>query len=183
MALRRKPSIEGLAKPHAEKIGDAGRGTSSRADDSVEEFLWNIISINSDFEEISFVWAQMMGINVQQWMILMAIKDLDRGEGVSVKGTSAKLHADPSFVATQSKSLEKHGFVRRVSSSEDARVVLMSLTDKARKEIASLHSRQQSTKEAIFSELNDRGLRDVNEKLSMLRERFQRAAKRLAAEL
>jgi DNA-binding MarR family transcriptional regulator len=183
MAVRRKASIGDLSKAHAQKVGDTGRGTPSRDGASVEELLWNIISINSDFEEISFVWSQMVGINVHQWMILMAIRDLDRGGGVSVKGASAKLRADPSFVATQSKSLEKHGFLRRVTSSEDARIVLMSLTDQARKEIASLDSRQKSVKESIFSDLDDRELRDVNEKLSVLRERFQRAAKRLAAEL
>src|SRR5713226_643049 len=116
MVVRRKPSIGELANAHAQKGGGAGRGTPSRDVGSVEEFLWNIVSINSDFEEISFVWSQMVGINVHQWMILRAIRDLDRGGGISVKGASAKLRADPSFVATQSKSLEKHGFLRRISS-------------------------------------------------------------------
>jgi DNA-binding MarR family transcriptional regulator len=183
MAVRQKPSSEGLAKPPAQKAGDPDRRTAGRDEEAVEEFLWSIISIHSDFEEISFASAQMLGINVHQWMILMGIRNLDRGGGVSVKGVSAKLHADPSFVTSQSKSLEKHGFVRRIPSSEDARVVLMSLTDKAYKEIASLYSRQESIRESIFADLDDRGLRDLNEKLSMLRERFQRAAKRLAAEL
>jgi DNA-binding MarR family transcriptional regulator len=116
-------------------------------------------------------------------MILMAAKDLDRGGGISVKGVSAKLHADPSFVTSQSKSLEKLGFMRRVTSSEDARVVLMSLTDKANKEIANLRNMQQPVRDSIFSELDEKGLHNLNEKLSALREKFQRAAKRLAAEL
>ena len=159
------------------------QSTSGRNTKSLEEFLWNIISISSDFEEISFVWAQMLGITLHQWMILMAIKDLDRGDGVSVKVVSAQMHSDPSVVTAQSKSLEKHGFLRRVSSSEDARVVLMSLTDKASKNIAALHSNRESIRGAIFSDLSDRDLRDLNEKLSTLRERFRKAAKRLAAEL
>jgi DNA-binding MarR family transcriptional regulator len=178
MAVRRKPSIEGTATSRS-----SPRQGSTRQDDSVQEFLWNIVSISSYFEEISFVWARMLGVNVHQWMILMAVKDLDRGGGISVKGVSAKLHGDPSFVTSQSKSLEKLGFMRRITSSEDARVVLMSLTDKACKEIANLQNMQQPVRDSIFSELDEKGLRNINEKLSALRERFQRAAKRLAAEL
>ena len=58
-----------------------------------------------------------------------------------------------------------------------------SLTDKACKAIESLYSKQASIRESIFFGLSDKELRDVNEKLSLLGERFQRAAKRLAAEL
>lgn len=169
-------------KPRIQKTSEPSRAASGRGD-AVEGFFWNIISINSDFEEISFAWSQMLGINVHQWMILAAIKELDPGTGVSVKDVSAKLHADPSIVTSQSKSLERHGFVRRISSSEDARVVLMSLTTKASKEIAGLHATRDSVKESIFSDLSDGELREVNETLSKLRERFRRAAKRLAAEL
>ena len=77
MAVRRKPSIEGAvtSRPSARQ-GSMGQ------DDAVQEFLWNIVAINSYFEEISFVWAQMLGVNVHQWMILMAAKDLDRGGGI-----------------------------------------------------------------------------------------------------
>jgi DNA-binding MarR family transcriptional regulator len=178
MAVRRKPSIEGAVMSRS-----SSRQGSTSQDDSVQEFLWNIVSIGSYFEEISFVWAQMLGVNVHQWMILMAVKDLDRGGGISVKGVSAKLHGDPSFVTSQSKSLEKLGFMRRTTSSEDARVVLMSLTDKACKEIANLQNMQQPLRDSIFSEFDEKALRNINEKLSALSERFQKAAKRLAAEL
>src|ERR1700676_3247861 len=178
MAVRRKPSIEGAVTSRS-----SSRQGSTSQDDSVQEFLWNIVSIGSYFEEISFVWARMLGVNVHQWMILMAVKDLDRGGGISVKGVSAKLHADPSFVTSQSKSLEKLGFMRRITSSEDARVVLMSLTDKACKEIANLQNMQQPVRDSIFSELDEKALRNINEKLAALSEKFQRAAKRLAAEL
>jgi MarR family transcriptional regulator, organic hydroperoxide resistance regulator len=181
MAVRHKPSTD--LKPGSQKPEELSRNSPSRSEEPVEEFLWNIISINSDFEEMSFAWAQMLGINVHQWMILRGIRELDRGDGVSVKGVSAKLHTDPSFVTTQSKDLEKNGFLRRRPSSEDARVVLMSLTDKACKAIESLYSKHASIRESIFMELSDKELREVNGTLSLLRERFQRAAKRLAAEL
>ena len=52
---------------------------------------------------------------------------------------------DTTFVTTQSKMLEKKGFMRRKTSGDDARVVQMSLTDKTYKHIAGLASQQEET--------------------------------------
>jgi len=158
-------------------------GISTTQRDSFDEFLWNILSISNHFEKINVVWAQMLGVNVHQWMILMAIRNLDRGKGISVSGVATKIHADPSFVTSQSKNLEKLGFLKRTNSAEDARVVLMSLTAKASKDIGKLLATQEPAKKQVFCDLEDHSLDDVNKKLSLLRDRFQRTAKRLAAEL
>lgn len=97
-------------------------------------------------------WARTLGVSGPQWMILMALADLDQGEGVPVKVVSKMLHVDPSFVTTQSKMLEKKGFMRRKTSGDDARVVQMSLTDKTYKHIASLASQQEELNNFIFAE-------------------------------
>jgi DNA-binding MarR family transcriptional regulator len=182
MVVRRRPSIDGVtaSKPAKRK---AGGKLAAHQRDSFDEFLWNILSISNFYEEISFAWAKMLGVNVHQWMILMAIRYLDCGNGISVTGVAAKLHADPSFVTQQSKNLEKLGFLRRANSAEDARVVLMSLTSKASNEIRKLLATQEPAKKSIFCDLEGHTLDDVNAKLSLLREKFQRTAKRLVAEL
>jgi DNA-binding MarR family transcriptional regulator len=160
-----------------------GANATDRNQDLVQEFIWDIVSINTHFEEIRYLLARMLGISGPQWLILMAINDLDRGNGVSVRVVSEKLHVDPSFVTTQSKSLEKHGFMRRIPSADDARVVLMSLTDKACKQIASLSSHQERLNDFIFSDLDDRALRDVTGKLTTLKNRLEKASLRFAAEI
>ena len=86
-------------------------------------------------------------------------------------------------MTTQTKSLEKHGFMRRVASTEDARVVLMSLTDKAHKQIANLYSRQVVADNLVYADFSDQTMRDLNAKLSTMKERVAKAAQVLAAEL
>ena len=108
--------------------------------DIARRFAWEIAAINVHLQEIRYFWAKTLGISGPQWMILMALADLDQGEGVPVKVVSKMLHVDPSFVTTQSKMLEKKGFMRRKTSDDDARVVQMSLTDKTYKHIAGLAS-------------------------------------------
>ncbi|RYX93362.1 MAG: MarR family transcriptional regulator [Bradyrhizobiaceae bacterium] len=124
----------------------------------VRQFLWDIAAINIHLDEIRHFWAKELGISGPQWMILMAVSDLDGGNGVPVKDVSAMLHVDPSFVTTQSKMLEKNGFVRRVPSRQDARVVLMSLSDKASKKIAKLGSRRDSLSDFVLSDFDNKAL-------------------------
>src|SRR3569833_702613 len=84
--------------------------------DVARRFAWEIAAINVHLQEIRYFWAKTLGVSGPQWMILMALADLDQGEGVPVKVVSKMLHVDPSFVTTQSKLLEKKGFMRRKTS-------------------------------------------------------------------
>jgi DNA-binding MarR family transcriptional regulator len=156
---------------------------TSKNQELVRQFSWAITSINVHFQEIRQFWAKTLGISGPQWMILMAIADLDQGEGVSVKVVSKMLHVDPSFVTTQSKMLEKKGLMRRRTSPEDARVVQMSLTDKAYKHIANLAAQQQSINDFIFAEFDGRELANLTRKLLQLKARLEKASLKVAMDL
>ena len=139
-------------------------------------FAWEIAAINVYLQEIRYFWAKALGVSGPQWMILMALADLDQGEGVPVKIVSKMLHVDPSFVTTQSKMLEKKGFMRRKTSEDDARVVQMSLTDKSYKHIAGLAAQQEELNNFIFAEFGDRELEEFNLKLTALKLRLEKAS-------
>ncbi|WP_084030664.1 MarR family winged helix-turn-helix transcriptional regulator [Bradyrhizobium paxllaeri] len=162
----------------------AKRGESNEAGgknhDIARQFAWEIAAINVHLQEIRYFWAKALGISGPQWMILMALADLDQGEGVPVKVVSKMLHVDPSFVTTQSKMLEKKGFMRRKASEEDARVVQMSLTDKTYKHIASLAAQQEELNNFIFAEFSDRELSEFTSKLAALKNRLEKASLRVA---
>jgi DNA-binding MarR family transcriptional regulator len=143
--------------------------------DAIKRFTWEIASISAHLEELRHFWAKTLGITGPQWMIIMALADHDRGDGVAVNAVSKMLHVDPSFVTTQSKLLEKKGFVRRKTATEDARIVKMSLTDKTSKHMASLAAQQESLDEYIFSSFDDRGLADLTEKLGTIKGRLEKA--------
>lgn len=148
--------------------------------DIARQFAWEIAAINVHLQEIRYFWAKALGVSGPQWMILMALADLDQGEGVSVKVVSKMLHVDPSFVTTQSKMLEKKGFIRRKTSDDDARVVQMSLTDKTYKYIAGLASRQEELNNFIFGEFGERELAEFTSKLASLKSRLEKACLKVA---
>jgi MarR family transcriptional regulator, organic hydroperoxide resistance regulator len=134
-----------------------------------------IASINVHLEELRYFWAKTLGISGPQWMILMALADMDQADGVPVNAVSKKLHVDSSFITTQSKLLEKKGFLRRKSSTEDGRIVQMSLTDKTYKHLAGLAAQQEALNDFIFAEFNDQELDEFTGKLSALKNRLEKA--------
>ncbi len=148
---------------------------SAKNQDVIRRFSWVIGSINVHLEELRYFWARALGISGPQWMILMALADLDQNDGVPVNAVSKKLHVDSSFVTTQSKLLEKKGFLRRKTAAEDGRIVKMSLTDKTYKHLAGLASQQEGLNEFIFAELSDKQLGELTETLDMLRNRLEKA--------
>jgi DNA-binding MarR family transcriptional regulator len=143
--------------------------------DLARRFAWEITSIAAHLQKIRNVWAKALGVSGPQWMILMALTELDKGEGVPVKIVAKMLHVDSSFVTTQSKMLEKKGLLRRKTSQVDARVVQMSLTDKTYKLIAGLASQQEELNNFIFAELNYCEFCDFLGRLTALKKRFEKA--------
>jgi len=168
----------------SESSGRAKRVASSefgeKNQDVARQLAWEIAAINVHLQEIRYFWAKTLGISGPQWMILMALADLDEGEGVPVKVVSKMLHVDPSFVTTQSKMLEKKGFMRRKTSGDDARVVQMSLTDKTYKHIAGLTSQQEELNNFIFAEFSDGDLSELTVKLAALKGRLEKASLKVA---
>jgi MarR family transcriptional regulator, organic hydroperoxide resistance regulator len=158
----------------AKKLAGSG-GATPKNQDAVRRFTWAIAAISVHLEELRYFWAKALGISGPQWMILMALADMDQDDGVAVNAVSKKLHVDSSFVTTQSKLLEKKGFLRRKTSDEDARIVKMSLTDKTYKQLGALASQQEALNEFIFSEFGEHELDELNNKLTALQHRLEKA--------
>jgi MarR family transcriptional regulator, organic hydroperoxide resistance regulator len=192
MSRRNAQNAEGLAlatrkavKLPAALQSSGGRrqlGTS-RADEVSRQIIWDVVSINTYLEDMRRGWAKLFGVSGPQWLILMAIDDLDKGNGVPVGEVSAKIHAASTFVTTQTKLLEKQGFLKRVSCTTDARVVLMSLSDQARKEIGKMSERWNALQDFLFSDFDAATLRDVRAKLELLKKRAESACRRVADEI
>jgi DNA-binding MarR family transcriptional regulator len=181
MAAREHTTKQKTAPTAREGIGGLA-GAASKNQNAIRRFTWVIASINVHLEELRYFWAKTLGVSGPQWMILMALADLDQEHGVPVNVVSKKLHVDSSFVTTQSKLLEKKGFLRRKTSAEDARIVQMSLTDKTYKHLASLAARQESLNEFIFAELNERQIDDLVDTLTALQNRLEKARLKVAAD-
>lgn len=171
-----------LQTPHHAREERRLGETTPKNQETIRRFAWVINSVGVHLEELRYFWAKALGISGPQWMILMALADLDDKDGIPVNVVSKKLHVDPSFVTTQSKLLEKKGFLRRKTSTDDARVVLMSLTDKSYKQMAGLAAQQEALNEFVFAELSSKQLDELIDTLSGLRNRLEKGRLKVIAD-
>ncbi|MBR1165205.1 MarR family winged helix-turn-helix transcriptional regulator [Bradyrhizobium elkanii] len=148
-------------------------------DRAVSDFIWNVVEIHAQLEEIHKSWAQMLGITEPQWLILLAIEELDEGRGVPGVAVADKLRVHPAFVTTQTKKLEAMSFLNRVTSPDDARFLQISLTQKARVQITNLSTKRQALNSEIFGELDPDSFHYLNKRLASIAKNSRLAAQKL----
>jgi DNA-binding MarR family transcriptional regulator len=156
-----------------------GREDDDSSFDLLDELTWDVAAINNHLENIRRVWAKILGISGPQWLILMAISELDQGNGISVTDVSGKLSVHSTFVTAQTKLLEKTSLVIRRGSPVDARIVLLSLTDKARRQIEQISIQRTSIADSIFGDVSNAKLREFVGTLALFKRRVERAARQL----
>lgn len=144
------------------------------------DFIWNIVEIHSQLEEIHKSWAQMMGITEPQWLILMAVDELDEGRGVSGIAVANKLRIHPAFVTNQTKKLEKVEFLTRVTSPDDARFLQISLTQQARAGITNLSIKREALNATMFGGLDQDSLQYLNKRLTSIAKNSRLASQKLS---
>jgi len=154
-----------------------------KLDRAITDFIWNVVEINSQLDDIHTSWAELLGITEPQWLILMAITELDEGRGVAGTDIANKLRVHPAFVTNQTKSLEKGGFLSRRHGADDARFVLMSLTAKATTEIEKLSKRKLVLNSTIFNDLDEKTLTNLNALLATIAKNTRLAARLLAIDV
>ncbi|WP_128932062.1 MarR family winged helix-turn-helix transcriptional regulator [Bradyrhizobium zhanjiangense] len=147
---------------------------------AVTDFIWNIVEIHSQLEEIHKSWALLLGISEPQWLILMAISELDEGRGVAGIAIANKLRIHPAFVTNQTKRLEAMEFLSREASLDDARCVQMSLTQKARAEIAKLSIKRKALNSTMFDGLDEASLEYLNKRLRLIAKNSRLASQKLS---
>ncbi|WP_271501654.1 MarR family transcriptional regulator [Bradyrhizobium sp. CCBAU 11357] len=150
--------------------------------DVIKRFMLEMSGINSRLEELHKLWGKALGISRPQWMILLALFDLEKSRGLPVNVVAKLLHVDSSFVTTQSKLLEQKGLLRRTRSRVDVRVVKMSLSAKARRSLTSLAEQFRAVRKFVFEGFNEDGLAAFTANLVSVNKRLETISLRIATE-
>ena len=80
MGVNNKRSV---GAPGPAQRGSSG-GTASKDQDIIRRLTWVIASISVHLEELRYFWGKALGISGPQWMILMAVAEIDQDDGVPV---------------------------------------------------------------------------------------------------
>lgn len=109
-----------------------------------------------------------------QWLILMAIDELDQGRDASGIAVAKKMRIHPAFVTNQTKKLENVELLARSPSLDDARFIQMS--QKARGESL----KRQALNATIFDGLDEAPLDYLNKRLAPIAKNSRLASQKLS---
>ncbi|MGX7742606.1 MarR family transcriptional regulator [Rhodopseudomonas parapalustris] len=161
-----------------------GSASLARIDsDFSRRFMSVVASLSVYLDELRQLRARRLGISGPQFAILLTVLEAEEEQGVSVRNTAKAMLVDPSFITTQSKLLEKKGLLLRKIDEVDARVVKLSLTDRAYKQIASTAADEQALHDFIFDELTNEKLEQLVVQLTSLKNRLEKACIKFSAGL
>ena len=178
-----RPNRSRIGRPTSSNRSDKhDDAKSEHLDEGARRLTWAIAAVSSRLQDLNQFWAETLGVSGPQWMILMAVDHFKTASGAPVREIATKLEVDPSFVASQSKLLEKAGFLDRSTSKEDSRVVLLSLTALAQTKILVLENRRSTLNQFVYEDLSPRELDDFVSKLTSLSKRLEKASLRLELE-
>lgn len=149
--------------------------SSAENQDVLRRFMWEIRSLNVCLDDLRQYQANALDITGPQMMILMALTDLERGDGVPVNMVANLMEVGSSFITMHSKQLEEKRLVRRKPCTKDARFVHLSLTDNARKRLASIAAQQQELDQFVVGHLGIQEFARLASCLNGVRQRLEKA--------
>lgn len=149
--------------------------------DAIQQFCWDIATIDAHLNEIRFVWAASLGVTMPQWMILAAVEDMDTGDGVTADDLSSRLLLDAAFVARQSRTLESKGLVRRIQSRDPKRQAI-ALTDLARGRISRMSESRHSVENFIFADFDGDNMKDFLAQVGAVKAKCEKVKRLICAD-
>jgi DNA-binding MarR family transcriptional regulator len=149
--------------------------------DAIQQFCWDIATIDAHLNEIRFVWAASLGVTMPQWMILAAVEDMDTGDGVTADDLSSRLLLDAAFVARQSRTLESKGLVRRIQSRDPKRQAI-ALTDVARGRISRMSESRHSVENFIFADFDGDNMKDFLAQVGAVKAKCEKVKRLICAD-
>ncbi|KQT22788.1 hypothetical protein ASG57_26295 [Bradyrhizobium sp. Leaf396] len=154
----------------------------ARPPELVEQIVRAVRSVDVLISKVQTAWASKMGLTVPQWNMLVVIAEAHQCGGLQVKSVAEALRVNGSFIVNQSRPLEELGLIRRKSSSTDKRLVYLSATPKALKDLAGIQSSRDAVTASIKKEMGEAATLHTIELLQQLERCIGRCRVRLQIE-
>src|SRR5690349_22952413 len=77
--------------------------------DIARQFAWEIAAINVHLQEIRYFWAKALGVSGPQWMILMALADLEDRKSTRLNSS----HVEISYAVFCLKKKKKKKYIEK----------------------------------------------------------------------
>jgi DNA-binding MarR family transcriptional regulator len=120
------------------------------SDHALRTLLYNLFTIGTRMEEVRRYLGSCIGITGPQFSLLMAIRELEGLDGVSVGRIAAYLHVAGTFVTAESAKLAGKDYIEKRSDPRDRRVSLLRVRPVGAKAIEQLLPEVRQVNDTFF---------------------------------
>jgi MarR family transcriptional regulator, organic hydroperoxide resistance regulator len=123
------------------------------ADRRFRQLIYDLLTISARMQTVRAHLARQIGISGPQYSVLVAIAQFQGADGVSVGKVAKVLHVSGAFITTETKELDRLGFVMKAINPRDRRSVLLRLSPKGERQMIALSPAITAVNDKFFAPL------------------------------
>ena len=123
------------------------------SDAEFRQLVHDLLAFSSRLQDIRASFGAHLGLTGIQYTILISIRQLNEGDGVSVKTVAEHLSLSSSFVTIETKKLIARELLEKRTDADDRRRVQLSISMEGDVLLSELRPLQQQVNDALFQSL------------------------------
>lgn len=124
------------------------------SDAEFRRLINGLMTISVRMELIRNSLADRLGVSGPQYSLLMAIGQMQGGDGISVGQVAKALHVTSAFVASESNRLAASGWVEKSVDPDDRRSMLLRLSARSLNDVRDLGPSIRAVNDKVFASLS-----------------------------
>lgn len=143
--------------------------------------LYDISTAAAHLESARAYLAGHLGLTAPQYNMLMVIAQYGGDRGLSVSEVGAHLHVSSTFITAEMNKLAKLGVIAKVPNPDDARSVLLQLTQEGGRQVQGLQQELHFVNDRLFASLTATEFDHLSRIIAKLLPDFERTVAVLTA--
>ncbi len=164
LATRAAPKMHnGNQMKQPQRTGYRGPNTTSRkellidgSDEKFRRMLEDLVEFSNRLSEIRHALAAQIQLTPPQYSILVTMSHSER-EAFSIGDMANELRVSVPFIVQETNKMDEAGLLKKTPDPSDRRRVILELTEKSKKLLASVSSLQIKVNDVLFSSLSRAG--------------------------
>ncbi|MDU9392306.1 MarR family winged helix-turn-helix transcriptional regulator [Pseudomonas sp. zfem002] len=137
-------------------------------DAKFRELLHNIFAFSSKIEAIRGEFGKIIGLTGIEFTCLIATAHLRQHDKVYVNSLADHLHLSGAFITLQTNKLAEKGHLSKTKDSNDARRVLLEVTETGQQALSNLGLTQQQVNDILFAGIDQQSFAALCEAFRVL---------------
>jgi DNA-binding MarR family transcriptional regulator len=138
------------------------------SDHRFRQFIYDFFALAAQMELVLAYLSSQLNLSSPQYNIVMTIAQYQDAAGISVSDVAQHLHVTTAFITSETKKLERLGFIEKCPNPNDGRGVLLRLTELGEARVLQIGPKRLLINDHLFRDLSQEQFRQLSQTVSSL---------------